>query len=288
MSDTEKLAALKVPFAPSEIDWRIGQSGKTAEGKWWATCLAYITGRAVQDRLDAVLGGENWKVEYKEWGIGTPGVLCGLSLRINGEWITKWDGADQPDTEPMKGGLSNALKRAAVPWGIGRYLYDLPKTWADIREDGTLRAELTQKKGKEVLAREWVKWNPPPLPAWAIPEGSPAPHPPLALPVQAAKPNGQPPKAQEPPAGCPKCGGAFYDNRGSKKNPKAPDFKCKEEKGTCKDKSGKFPFGWWEEKDDVTSAAKPFNVPSGVGPGMPGAFDAPPDFGPEDDAGGRW
>lgn len=283
MIDTEKLAALKVPFHPSEIDWRIGQSGKTRDGKWWATCLAYITGRAVQDRLDAVLGGENWKVEYKEWAIGTPGVLCGLSLRLNGEWITKWDGADQPDTEPMKGGLSNALKRAAVPWGIGRYLYDLPKTWADIRDDGVLKSELKDKQGN----REWVNWNPPPLPAWAIPEGAPAPREPIA----AAQPvtekpttNGQPPKSAVP--SCPKCAGPMWDNRGKKKNPKGADFTCKDK--TCKNDKG-FVTGVWEEKDKtaVTAAAAPFNVPAGAGPGMPG-FETPPDFGPDDDAGGRW
>ena len=32
--------------------------------------------------------------------------------------------------------------------------------------------------------------------------------------------------AADPPA-CPKCGGAMWDNRASKKNPRAPDFKCK-------------------------------------------------------------
>ena len=38
-------------------------------------------------------------------------------------------------------------------------------------------------------------------------------------------------EAQQNPAGdapaCPKCGGEMWDNRANKKNPKAPDFKCK-------------------------------------------------------------
>ena len=34
--------------------------------------------------------------------------------------------------EAIKGGLSNAMRRAAVQWGIGRYLYDLPQQWVPV------------------------------------------------------------------------------------------------------------------------------------------------------------
>jgi len=34
-----------------------------------------------------------------------------------------------------------------------------------------------------------------------------------------------------PDAGCPKCAGPLWDNRQTKKNPKAPDYKCKD--ATC-------------------------------------------------------
>jgi hypothetical protein len=273
----QKLEALKVPFAPSDIDWRIGSCGKTKDGKWWAMCLAYITGRAVQDRLDATFGGENWKVEYKEWAIGTPGVLCGLSIRLDGEWVTKWDGADQPDTEPMKGGLSNALKRAAVPWGIGRYLYHLPKTWADIREDGAIKSEFKDKSG----AREWVNWNPPALPSWAIPEGTPVSgtHPdPVeeavrALSVQrpAAKPAAPKPAKKAstdavPP--CPTCGGLMWDNREKKASgeykPKSPDFTCRNKE--CKNADGFRSGSWVKNTDKVTAAAEPYNQPNNDNP----------------------
>jgi hypothetical protein len=103
--------ALKRPFPESKIRWRKGGGG--AE-------LAYITARDVMDRLDATVGFANWQTSYR-W-IGDR-MICKLSVRIDGEWITKSDGADDSNIEGAKGGISDALKRAAVLFGIGRYLY---------------------------------------------------------------------------------------------------------------------------------------------------------------------
>lgn len=108
------LTDLAAPFPPEDIKHRQGPGGKQ---------LPYVTARAIQDRLDAVCGPHNWKNEFRPWEVGTPGVLCGLSIKIGDEWVTKWDGAEQTDIEAMKGGLSDAMKRAAVQWGLGRYLY---------------------------------------------------------------------------------------------------------------------------------------------------------------------
>jgi len=103
--------ALKRPFPESKIRWRKGGGG--AE-------LSYITARDVMDRLDATVGVANWQTSYR-W-IGDR-MICKLSVRIDGEWITKSDGADDSNIEGAKGGISDALKRAAVLFGIGRYLY---------------------------------------------------------------------------------------------------------------------------------------------------------------------
>jgi hypothetical protein len=43
---------------------------------------------------------------------------------------------------------------------------------------------------------------------------------------------------------CPKCGGAMWDNREGKKNPKSPDFKCKDE--NCK--TGEYQTGLWLDR----------------------------------------
>jgi hypothetical protein len=158
------LSRLKEPFAPTDVEWRIGRAGKNAKGIW-ATCLAYITNRAIMDRLDDVAGPGNWRNEYKEAPAG--GVLCGLSIRIGNEWVTKWDGAGNTEMEAVKGGLSGAMKRAAVQWGIGRYLYDLPEGWAIINTNGPHYGKLPEKAGGDGF-----HWSPPSLPDWALPKGS--------------------------------------------------------------------------------------------------------------------
>ena len=119
------LQALSAPFPHKDIHWR---SQALTEDGTKALALAYLDARDVMDRLDAVCGPQNWSTYYEETAKGR--VLCKLSLRINDEWITKTDGAGDTAVEGDKGGISDALKRAAVQWGIGRYLYDLKNVWA--------------------------------------------------------------------------------------------------------------------------------------------------------------
>ena len=155
------LTALKKNFPPEDIEWRVQSSGKNTKGIW-AMVLAYITNRAIMERLDDVCGAENWKNEFQPAPNG--GTLCGLSIKINDEWITKWDGAENTDIEAVKGGLSGAMKRAGVQWGIGRYLYKLPTGWANIKTNGAHSG-----KAKDGT---WFKWDPPQLPLWALPPGT--------------------------------------------------------------------------------------------------------------------
>lgn len=122
---------LKTPFDPSEIEFR---AGATNQDKTKALALAFITSRAVMDRLDEVCGPENWQDVYMAGPDG--GVLCGISVKVGDVWITKFDGADNSDVEAVKGGLSDAFKRAGVKWGIGRYLYNLPDVWVTATQRG--------------------------------------------------------------------------------------------------------------------------------------------------------
>jgi len=63
--------------------------------------------------------------------------LCGIAIHFEGKgFITKWDGAEDSDIEPIKGGLSDSMKRAAYQWGIGRVLYSLDTVWVDIERRG--------------------------------------------------------------------------------------------------------------------------------------------------------
>lgn len=167
---SNNLARLLEPFAAEDVEWRVQRSGVTKDGKPWAMVLAYITSRAIMTRLDEVVGAENWCNDFRSGPDG--GVMCGISIRTDGNgWVTKWDGAHNTEVEPVKGGLSSATKRAAVQWGIGRYLYGLSEGFADISDRGAYRAKAKGKDGKEVQ----FKWNPPALPAWALPaNGQPA------------------------------------------------------------------------------------------------------------------
>lgn len=160
---------LKEPFKESEIEWRIGRAGKKGNGTVWATCLAYVQSRAIMDRLDEVCGPENWRVSYSfiSASQGTkPGVIANIEIRRtdDGTWISKQDGAEQTDIESFKGGLSSALKRAGVVWGIGRYLYGLEEGWAVITQQGFKDARYSKlKEGGDFY------WLPPSLPQWALP-----------------------------------------------------------------------------------------------------------------------
>ncbi len=122
------------PFSPEDIEWRIQQSGKTRDGKVWAMVLAYVTNRAIMKRLDDVCGKAGWRNEYRDIP-NNGGVECGISIKIDSEWVTKWDAAENTQVEAVKGGRSGAMKRAAVQWGIGRY-----RPWHDTgKNDGSIR-----------------------------------------------------------------------------------------------------------------------------------------------------
>ena len=120
------LKALKNPFDPSKVHWRIGAKTKD-NSKGMA--LAYLDARDVMERLDEVCGPENWQDEYTTEHIRT---LCRIGIKIGDSWIWKSDGAGDTDVEAEKGAISDAFKRAAVKWGIGRYLYDVDSPWVPI------------------------------------------------------------------------------------------------------------------------------------------------------------
>lgn len=123
-------AALSAPFRPEEVSWRVGL---TTQDKKRGMALAYIDARNVMDRLDAVCGPAGWQCTYPHAGAKT---VCRISLKIGDEWIAREDGAGDTDVEAEKGALSDAFKRAAVKWGIGRYLYDVDSPWVEMKAAG--------------------------------------------------------------------------------------------------------------------------------------------------------
>lgn len=159
---------LDTPFQETEVEWRAQKVGY-ANGKPYAMVLCYVQNRAIMDRLDNVCGPMNWQNQFKEWKNNSQ--LCGISIfdKEKKEWITKWDGAEETDIEKIKGGLSDSMKRAAVQWGIGRYLYKLEATFAECSEEkqkGWTQAKA--KKKKEDKDDTVFYWKIPKLPQWAV------------------------------------------------------------------------------------------------------------------------
>lgn len=141
MATVEEVKLLFSEFPKEAISWR-AQSMTKAGDK--AMALAYIDARDVMERLDSIVGSENWQDRYEFAGART---ICYLSINIDGEWITKADGAGDTDVEAEKGAISDAFKRAAVKWGIGRYLYALSTPWVP--------CESYESGGK----LRWKKWT---------------------------------------------------------------------------------------------------------------------------------
>ena len=143
---------LSKPFDASKVSWRIGNTNAKKLGvkPWQATkgsALAYIDARDVMERLDSVVGMENWQCRYPFQG------CCELSIKIGDSWITKSNMAGETQVEAEKGQASDAFKRAAVLFGIGRYLYDLPFIWIDL-DNGSISDN--QRKS---LSERLAKWQ---------------------------------------------------------------------------------------------------------------------------------
>jgi hypothetical protein len=144
MTITDKL---KEPFDPKIIHWRVGSTNAKKLGckPWEATkgiALAYIDARDVMKRLDQVCG-DSWQVKYPFKG------CCEIGIKVDNEWLWRSNVAGETQVEGEKGQGSDSFKRAAVLWGVGRYLYYLPNVWCDL------------KNGKISTT--------PTLPAWALP-----------------------------------------------------------------------------------------------------------------------
>lgn len=120
----QMLDALAADTPDDEIHQRtaMAKNGQQVMKDGVPLLLNYVTARFVQDRLDTVVGQTNWRDEYVD--LPTGAVRCGISIRVDGEWITKWDVGIPSSIEPVKGAHSDAFKRAGVKWGIARDLYD--------------------------------------------------------------------------------------------------------------------------------------------------------------------
>ena len=151
MNMHEIMSALSAFFPPSAVSWRCG-AVTGSQGK----ALAYIDARDVMARFDGVMGID-WQVEYTPMPDGTK--CCRIGLFINGEWRWRSNGAGDTSVEADKGSYSDAFKRAAVLWGVGRYLYDLPSPWVEIKPGKNGKGGFITDAALRDLADRLDRWH---------------------------------------------------------------------------------------------------------------------------------
>nr|WP_279231580.1 Rad52/Rad22 family DNA repair protein [Thermus thalpophilus] len=123
------------PFPPAEVQWRIEALSKDRKR---ALVVPYVDARTVLDRLDRVVGPEGWHDSYEVLADQERNLkdergerrerLCEVKCRLTVLGVTK---EDVGEGDSLKAAFSDALKRAAVKFGVGRYLYRLEKQWVD-------------------------------------------------------------------------------------------------------------------------------------------------------------
>jgi len=145
--DKDKMyARLKAPFKASKVSWRVGSMSYHDQAKKEpkaAIALAYLDARDVMNRLDEVFG-LNWQCRYSHADKKT---VCEIGVLVDDVWIWRANGAGDSDIEAEKGALSDAFKRAAVLFGIGQYLYDLPNEWHEVDAYKRFKKPPTLPKG---------------------------------------------------------------------------------------------------------------------------------------------
>lgn len=135
--------ALAAPFSAEEIEWRVGATNKE---KTSAIALPYLSPKTVTRRLDRVLGASCWSFEARQVEGGFIGRLT--AVFPSGKTAVRENFGANSDSEStgggvskgnaIKSGASDALKRSAVLFGIGRYLDDVPTLWTKL--DGSSKA----------------------------------------------------------------------------------------------------------------------------------------------------
>lgn len=149
---------LQEPFHSDEIEWRPQSAFRNKQGSINLMVLPYLQGHAIQDRLDKVLGS-NWSDEYESIVVdGKEAFRAKLSIKVEDEWITRSDAAEISDFESVKGGHTNAFKRVAVKWGIGRYLYKCEPVFVPLLEKGDIRiAGKFKINGKDEYVKGYIQ-----------------------------------------------------------------------------------------------------------------------------------
>ena len=215
----ELRAVLSAPFSSSDIEWRV--SATNAE-KTKGLAVPYVTNRAIQNRLDDTVGIDGWYNDFRPWKNGSA-QLCGISIFFPQleQCLTKWDGADDSEFESVKGGLSDSMKRAAVEWSIGRYLYGMTQVWVTVQitnsgKKSNARIRDEERPRLDQAHDEWVAY------LQAKERGENPPRPKAPPPLKAQKGQNGPPAQTQGQYQAPPQGAQQYPQQGQVRPPAQP------------------------------------------------------------------
>ena len=207
---TDVWSKLSAPVPTGAISWR--QDGKVTarDGRYFARFVAYVEANTVRERLDGVVPGE-WDLTLELLpsiaGEDGEGALCSFKARLQILGVIREDIGTGRD---YKQASTDAFKRAAVRFGVANELYSYEQNWVEMDGDG-----------------KYAKPVEDPQAAYVRRHGKPA--------LLDTSATGDAPAASPVPTSmltdmeivsCPKCGGRMWDNRLTKRNPRAPDYKC--------------------------------------------------------------
>ena len=195
-------ARLSAPLPADSIFWR--QDGKpiARDGKFFARFVAYVEANTVRERLDTVVPGE-WDLTLTPLPTlmsddpGEPS--CSFKARLQVLGVVREDVGMGRD---YKQAATDAFKRAAVRFGIAHELYSYGTNWVELDGDGKFAKPIEDPA--VVYARKNGATK-------ASSDETETKRPVLALDEET----------------CPKCGGRMWDNRLTKRNPRAPDYRCR-------------------------------------------------------------
>ena len=216
------------------ISWR--QDGKPThrDGKYFARFVAYIEANTVRERLDSVVPGE-WDLTLDllpPIAGADSEASCSFKARLQILGVIREDVGTGKD---YKQAATDAFKRAAVRFGIGHELYSYEQNWVQVDGDGKYAKPLEDPQTAYVRRYGNGSATRAEKPARAARadradrvEAALETAPEMETEDSSALPAGVPVGANPDNPACPKCGGKMWDNRATKRNPKAPDFKCRD------------------------------------------------------------
>jgi len=217
---TDVWAKLAAPLPAGATAWRQDGRPIARDGKYFARFVAYIDAGTVRERLDSVVPGE-WNlalellpaVNSESDSFSSEG-SCAFKARLQILGVVREDVGMGKD---YKQASTDAFKRAAVRFGIGHELYQLGQNWVQMDGDGKYAKPIEDPQ--VAYDRRHGAGS-----ATASADAS-AEAPALAL-KRSRSAKSASIASDVPP--CPKCGGRMWDNRIGKRNPRAPDFKCRD------------------------------------------------------------